>query len=365
MRFLCGVFLAVSLSFATFTITREEYELILKLREHTHEQQQVNTPLPDNLQAPVVLPQLQVPQEPMEPSKTPDEIDLFIMSCFEAAREQMAAESLTSRQEMGVVGYDGQDDANESRDHEDSGEFGCSVASGNGPSVVASAKTPLKTLKRKVQPGNNAEETQPKKKLKSDFTTKRNSNQIGKQFKFVHRISDSTVIYQHQYVCPSRIAVFNLAKHVTHEELFVGFRPFGFINRLWIATDRSDKHENMAFIEFSDESMAYDAVRQMAGATLDEQPIGVAMSPAFFDRSSRKVKITASKNTLNLGSKHLREHFSPLYLGSQYGFCVYAFQATVVGMTPFGFALFNDEEAAIKAKEDLLEKGFVVREDIC
>lgn len=121
----------------------------------------------------------------------------------------------------------------------------------------------------------------------------------------------------------------------------------------------------MAFIEFTSEDMAVEAVREMAGAYIGELPVGVVMSPEHFDRTSRKLKIISTKNTLALGSELLREHFTAGYLGAQYGLCVYAFQATVEGMPPFGFALFNDEEAARIAEDSLAHKGFSVRREIC
>lgn len=103
----------------------------------------------------------------------------------------------------------------------------------------------------------------------------------------------------------------------------------------------------------------------MTGFSINGQPIEAAMSPEFFDRTTRKLKLTATKKTAKFGYDVVGAHFTPEYLGEEYGPCVYAFQGLAQGMPPFGFVLFNDVESASRAKADLHAKGFQVRPEIC
>jgi RNA recognition motif-containing protein len=99
-------------------------------------------------------------------------------------------------------------------------------------------------------------------------------------------------IYRHEAQNTARIVIFNLAQSITGEQLFQKFKEFGKIISVQVIDDNTNFNRPcFAFIEFTTDVCAKNAVAAMAGKKIENCTVGVDFSTEFFDRHNRIVAV--------------------------------------------------------------------------
>lgn len=195
----------------------------------------------------------------------------------------------------------------------------------------------------------------PKKKTRLIEIAKEQEN----LFSEVKVIPRNQAIFPLPAYSPRRLVLFNLAQNTTLQTLFNALRPFGFISDLFMVTDGDVHHENFAFVLFRERESAAAAYEALYGKSIDNQAICIDYINGAFNRTNRKLKVSAKNNLAGYTPAEIETFFSQEYLQSVAGYSPYAF-SIIEGEHMHGYMVFNDLDAAQAAKTHFHKLGFHV-----